>query len=153
MNWIEIAWLAIGFLFGVTVLKSAGPIAYRFGLKVRFWIRHGRKGKPVLFVYSESSNWRDEIETRILPRIEPYAVILNWSRRREWESRMQFEVKMFNQWCGPGEFVPTAIVFPVAGRVRIFRLWQPSANPKHGKDKFSKQAEQDLLETVNQLAR
>ena len=153
MNWIEIGWLAIGFLFGVTVLKSAGPIAYRFGLKVRFWIRHGRKGKPVLFVYSESSNWRDEIETRILPRIEPYAVILSWSRRREWESRMQFEVKMFNQWCGPGEFVPMAIVFPVAGKVRTFRLWQLSTNPKHGKDKFSKQAEQDLLETVKRLTR
>ena len=36
MNWVEIGWMVIGFLFGVTVLKSLGPLAYRFGLKVRF---------------------------------------------------------------------------------------------------------------------
>jgi len=153
MNWVEIGWMVIGFLFGVTVLKSAAPAAYRFGLKVRFWLRHGRKGKRVLFVYSESSNWKDYVETKILPRIEPHSVILNWSKRRDWESRMQFEMKLFNQWSGPGEFVPVAIVLPLTGKVRTFRLWQLSPNPKHGKDKVSREAEQGLLETVKQFAR
>ena len=82
MNWVEIGWLLIGFLLSVTVLKSLGPFAFRFGLKVRFWIRHGRKGKFILFVYSDSSNWKDHIETKILPRIEACSVILNWSKRR-----------------------------------------------------------------------
>jgi hypothetical protein len=153
MNWVEIGWMVIGFLFGVTVLKSLGPLAYRFGLKVRFWIRHGRKGKVILFVYSDSSNWRDYIETKVLPRIKPHSVILNWSKRREWESRMQFEMRLFNQWSGPGEFVPVAIVLPLTGKVRTFRLWQVSQNPKHGKDKVSKEAEQALFETVKQFSR
>jgi len=153
MNWVEIGWMVIGFLFGVTVLKSAGPVAYRFGLKIRFWFRHGRKGKCVLFVYSESPNWREYIETKLLPRLEPHSVILNWSKRREWESRMQFEMKLFNQWSGPGEFVPVAIVLPLAGKVKTCRLWQLSRNPKHGKDNVSKEAEQDLFKTVKQYAR
>jgi hypothetical protein len=46
-----------------------------------------------------------------------------------------------------------AIVLPLAGKVRTFRLWQLSPNPKQGKDKVSKEAEQSLFETVKQLAR
>ena len=62
----------------------------------------------ILFVYSDSSNWKDYIETNILPRIEAHSIILNWSKRREWGSRMRLETKLFNQWAGPGEFVPVA---------------------------------------------
>jgi len=153
MNWVEIVWLLIGFFFGVTVLKSLGPFAYRFGLKLRFWIRHGRKGKPILFVYSDSSNWKDYIETKILPRIDAHSIILNWSKRREWEARMQFEVKLYDQWTGSGEFSPVAIVFPLTGKVRVFRLFQPSQNPKHGRDKVSKGAEQALFTTIDQFGR
>jgi len=122
MNWVEIAWLLVGFLLGVTVLKTLLPFAYRFGVKVRFWLRHGRKGKFILFVYSDSSNWKDYIETKILPRIEANSVVLNWSKRREWEGRMQFETRAFNQWAGAGEFVPVAIVFPIIGKVRVIKL-------------------------------
>jgi hypothetical protein len=153
MNWVEIAFLLVGFLLGVTVLKSLGPFAYRFGLKIRFWIRHGRRGKFILFVYSDSSNWKDYIETRILPRIEAHSVILNWSKRRELESRMQFEIKLYDQWAGSGEFSPVAIVFPIMGKVGVFRLFQPSQNPKHGKDKISKEAEQALFTAINQSGR
>ena len=156
MNWVQIAWMVIGFFLGVTVFKGAFPLAYRFSLKVRFWLRHGRKGKMVLFVYSDSSNWKDYIETNILPRIEAHSIILNWSKRREWESSMQFEARLFNQWAGSGEFTPTAILFPLMGKVRVFRLWQPSHNPKHGKDKgsnISKEAEQSLFEAVKHFGR
>ena len=45
MNWVQIGWMVIGVFLGVTVLKGAFPFAHRFGLKVRFWLRHGRKGK------------------------------------------------------------------------------------------------------------
>jgi hypothetical protein len=153
MNWVAIGSLLIGFLLGMTVLKSLGPFAFRFGLKVRFWVRHGRKGKVILFVYSDSSNWKDHIEEKILPRLEACSVILNWSKRREWESSMQFETRLFNQWAGSGEFTPTAILFPLLGRVKVFRLWQPSQNPKHGKNKVSKEAEQSLFTAVKQFGR
>ena len=79
MNWVAIGFLLIGFLLGVTVLRSLGPFALRFGLKVHFWVRHGRKGRVILFVYSDSSNWKDHIEAKILPRLKACSVILNWS--------------------------------------------------------------------------
>ena len=105
----------------------------------------------VLFVYSDSSNWKDYIETNILPRIETHSIILNWSKRREWGSRMQLETKLFNQWAGPGEFVPVAILFSRIGKTRTFRLWQLSENPKHGKVRLSKEAEEAFFATVKRL--
>ena len=126
-------------------------MAYRFGLKMKFWIRHGRKGKFILFVYSDSSNWKDYVETKILPRIEPHAIVLNWSKRREWEQQMAFEMNLFNYWTGTGEFAPTAIVLNLIGKVTVIRLWQPSQNPKHGKDKLSKGAEQALYAAMNRI--
>jgi len=151
MDWIAIGSLLIGLLLGMTVLKSLGPLALRFGLKIRFWVRHGRKGKVILFVYSDSSNWKDYIEEKILPRLEACSVILNWSKRREWESSMRFEARLFNQWAGSGEFTPTAILFPLLGKVKVFRLYQLSQNPKHGKNKVSKEVEQSLFAAVKQL--
>ena len=105
----------------------------------------------ILFVYSDSSNWKDYIETNILPRIEAHSIILNWSKRREWGSEMRLEMKLFNQWAGPGEFVPVAILFPPIGKARTFRLWKLSENPKHGKVRISKEAEQAFFETVKRL--
>ena len=151
MNWIQIGMLAIGVFLGATVFKGAIPFAHRFWLKVRFWLRHGRKGKIILFVYSDSSNWKDYIERNLLPRIETHSIILNWSKRREWGSRMQLETKLFDHWAGPGEFVPVAVLFSPVGKARTFRLWQLSENPKHGKVRISKEAEQALLETVKRL--
>ena len=84
MNWVAIGSLLIGLLLGMTVLKSLGPFILRSWLKVRFWVRHGRKGKVILFVYSDSSNWKDHVEEKILPRLAACSVILNWSKRREW---------------------------------------------------------------------
>ena len=153
MNWVQIGSMVIGVFLGLTVLKGAFPFAHRFGLKVRFWLRHGRKGKRVLFVYSDSSNWKDYIETNILPCIEAHSTILNWSKRREWGSQMRLETKLFNQWAGPGEFVPVAILFSPMGKVRTFRLWQLSENPKQGKGRVSTEAEQALFETVKQFGR
>jgi hypothetical protein len=66
---------------------------------------------------------------------------------------MQFEARLFDQWAGSGEFTPTAILFPLLGKVRVFRLWQPSQNPKHGKNKVSKEAEQSLFAAVEQFGR
>ena len=122
MNWVQIGSLVVGVFLGATVFKRAVPFVHRFGLKVRFWLRHGRKGKLILFVYSDSSKWKDYIETNILPRIEAHAIILNWSKRREWGSRMQLETKLFNQWAGPGEFVPVAILFSPIGKARTLSL-------------------------------
>jgi hypothetical protein len=153
MDWVQIGSLLIGIFIGVTVLKGALPFALRLWLTVRFWLRHGRKGKTVLFVYSDSSNWKDYIETNIVPRIEAHSVILNWSKRREWGCQTQLETRLFNQWAGPGEFVPVAILFSPVGKPRTFRLWELSENPKQGKVSLSKEAVQALLQSVEQSDR
>ncbi len=153
MNWVAAICLLVGFLLGVTVIKPLFPYVYGFGLKVGFWIRHGRKGKSVLFVYSDSSNWKDYVEAKILPRIGTRAIILNWSKRREWEPRMSFETKLFNHWAGSSDFTPTAIVLPLTGKVKVIRLWQPYKQAKTGKDSVSKKAEDALYATMDQLDR
>jgi hypothetical protein len=153
MNWDGMIWLLIGLLLGVTVFKSLLPFVYRFGLRVRFWIRHGRKGKFILFVYSDSSNWKDDIETRILPRIETHSIVLNWSKRREWETRMSFETKLFNHWAGSGEFTPTAIILPLIGKMTVIRLWQPNQYAKSKKNRISKDAEEALFAAIKQYGR
>jgi hypothetical protein len=151
MDWIQIGWMIAGVFLGATVFKRAVPYVHRFGLKLRFWLRHGRKGKKILFVYSDSLNWKDYIETNILPRIAPHSIILNWSKRREWGPRMELETNLFNQWAGSGKFVPVAILFSHIGKVRTFRLFQLSENAKHRKVRVFKEAEQALLETVKRL--
>jgi len=153
MNWFQLISAAIGFLLGATVLRRALPFIYRFWLKVRFWLRHGRKGRKILFIYSDSSNWKDYVETNILPRIAAHAVILNWSKRREWGSQMELETKLFHQLAGSGKFVPVAILFSPIGKASAFRLWQSSENPKHGKIRVSKEAEQTFFEKVKRLCR
>ena len=153
MNWGGMIWLLIGFLLGVTVLKSLFPFIHRFGLKVGFWIRHGRKGKFILFVYSDSSNWKDDIEAKILPHIKTHSIILNWSKRREWESQMSFETKLFNHWAGSGEFAPAAIILPLIGKVKVIRLWQPNPYGKSKKVRISKEAEEALFTAIEQYGR
>ncbi len=153
MNWDGMIWLLIGLLLGVTVFRFLSPFIYRFGLKVGFWIRHGRKGKFILFVYSDSSNWKDYIETEILPRIETHSIVLNWSKRREWETRMSFETQVFNHWAGSGEFTPTALILPLIGKVKVIRLWQPKRHAKSKKDGISKEAEKALFTAMNQFGR
>ena len=66
---------------------------------------------------------------------------------------MKLETKLFNQWAGPGEFVPVAMLFSPTGKVRTFRLWQLSEKPKQGKISVSQEAERALFETVKQLDR
>jgi hypothetical protein len=151
MDLVQIGALLIGIFIGVTVIKGALPFSRRLGLTVHFWLRHGRKGKTIIFVYSDSPNWKAYIETNILPRIEARSVILNWSRRREWGPQMQLETKLFNQWAGQGDFVPVAILFSPIGKPRTFRLWQLSDNTKQGKVGLSKEAEQALLQSVKQF--
>ncbi len=153
MSWDGMIWLFIGLLLGLTVFKSLSPFVYRFGLKVGFWIRHGRKGEFILFVYSDSSNWKDYIETKILPQIETHSIVLNWSKRREWETRMSFEAKLFNHWAGSGKFTPTALILPLIGKVKVIRLWQPDPHAKSKKDGISKEAEKALFIAMSQFGR
>jgi hypothetical protein len=148
MDWVQIGALLIGVLIGVTMLKGASSLARQLGVNVRFWLRHGRSGKTLLFVYSDSPNWKDYIEENIVPRIEARSIILNLSKRREWGPRMAFETKLFDQLAGPGAFVPVAILFSLTDKPRTFRLWQPSENTKERKVNLSREVEAALFQSL-----
>src|SRR5438477_12417869 len=77
---------------------------YEQWLRYRFWQIHGKFGRFVLLIYSDSPNWKDYIDENILPQIEPHVVILNWSKRREWPKTNPIESRVFRRWAGETEF-------------------------------------------------
>ncbi|HEX6588449.1 MAG TPA: hypothetical protein VF039_05455 [Longimicrobiales bacterium] len=99
------------------------------------WFRqtHAREGRFVLFMTSDSPHWHDYIETRVLPRLEPHVVVMNWSRRAEWRTAKPPEARMLEIWGGPAAFNPLAMVIPDEGKPEVIRLWKPFRDLKHGK--------------------
>jgi hypothetical protein len=144
-----LAWFAIGLAFWALSLPF--QLLYEWWLKRQFRQRHGRFGRFVLFIYSDSPNWKDYIETNILPRLEPHVVTLNWSQRREWQRRNPFEARLFRHWACETEFNPMALVFVPTGAVRDIRFWQAFRDLKHGKDRPLRQAEDILFSEVARI--
>lgn len=126
-------------------------VVYELWLKYRFWWRHGKFGRFVLFVYSDSPNWKDYIEANILPRIERNAVILNWSKRGEWSKINPFEATLFNHWAGRTEFNPMALIFSPSGKVKDVRFWSAFKEFKHGKHKSLREAENNLFAEIEEF--
>ena len=121
------------------------------------------RGKNMLFVYSDSPNWKGYIEKNIIPKIEKNAIIINWSERSQWNNKRQsLEVLVFKHWARVSsysfngkkkwrgeEFNPIAIVFIPWNKPEIFKFWQAFKNFKHGKDKTLKKIESDLFQKLN----
>jgi len=130
------------------------------GLRVRWqWYP---KGKHLLFVYSDSPNWKDYIKANILPRIQERAVVINWSERSRWDWKQKpLEVQVFRHWAGVSrysfkgrvkwdgdEFNPIAITFIPWWKRKVFKFWQPFKDFKHGKERPLKQLEAQLFELL-----
>ncbi len=132
----------------ITLHKFKG---YR--LKIMFGQKWETHGKRILFVYSESPNWKPYVEKTILPKLETHVVTLNWSLRSEWRKTMPLEAKIFRHWGGDKEFNPIAIVLPKKGKVAVIRFWQAFKDARHGKEQTLRKAEAELyglLEKINQ---
>lgn len=114
-------------------------------LRVWFWRAHAARGRPVLFVYSESPNWRAYVEENLLPRLGDRAVVLNWSERRRWPSTSPWEAHFFHRFAGDRDFNPLALVFCGAGRIRRVRFHRAFLDWKHGKDATLRAAEAELF--------
>ena len=135
--------LLVGLVVWFPVVKI-----YEQWLKYCFWKQHGKFGRFILFVYSDSPNWKDYIEQNILPDIGPHVVTLNWSKRREWGKSNPFESKVFYRWAGQKEFNPIAILLLPNGKVKKVRFWQAFRDYKHGNDTLLNEAEKMLLNEV-----
>ncbi len=121
-----------------------------YWLRMRFRKKWGPEGKNILFVYSESPNWKDYIEREIIPKLSPYAVYLNYSKRAEWKHKKPLEAKIWKQWGGVREFNPMAIVIPDRGKIKTVRFYQAFRDYKHGKDHLLRQKEGELYNLISQ---
>ena len=123
---------------------------YIKGVALRFKFRNValHQGKFVIFVYSDSPNWKAYIEQNILPHIQEHAIILNWSERSQWD-KSSWIVQAFRHWGGRRDFNPIAIVFYGLVNVRVIRFYKAFRALKRGKHSILKKVEAELVQLVN----
>jgi len=150
---------ALGRAVGSLLLVLSSPLLllalipyllYTAALYCAVWLLWCRRGKDVLFVWSESPVWKDRIQTRLLPKLGRRAVLLNWSERVQWTGRFSLARIAFQHFGGHREFNPLAVVFKPLRRARTFRFWRPYKQLKQGHPEVLEQMEAaflDLLES------
>jgi hypothetical protein len=116
---------------------------WRLGLLFSVWIFWCAKGRNVLFVYSDSPNWKEYVETNILSRFDNTVVVLNWSNRSKWKTSLAKLV--FQHWGGRREFNPLGVVFKPFHRTRVFRFHKAFMDSKHGKSENLKKLEAEFF--------
>ena len=120
---------------------------FLFNLSV--WSKWCRQGKYVLFVYSNSPNWQNYVEERILPKIRDHSIILNWSERKSWPQNLA--TKVFKYYGGYREFNPMAVVFQPFKRTKVFRFFTPFHKHKKEQSEDLERMEKELMETIQRI--
>ena len=120
-------WLALA---GVAILAHGVRQAALYVIVWLWWIGHAPR--RVLFVYSDSPNWKEYIEQVVLPRLPENSVVLNWSRRSQWP-RIGVSVWLFRTFAGRREFNPIGLVFRRFSLVVRYRFWESFRDMKHGR--------------------
>jgi len=117
-------------LLAISVLALFFFLASSVCLHIAIWSWWCIRGRDILFVYSDSPIWHDYIEQYFLPKLGERAMVLNWSKRKNWRfSLARMAVHHFGGWR---EFNPIAIVFHPFRRTRTFRFLKPFKDFKHG---------------------
>jgi hypothetical protein len=101
---------------------------------------------PVLFVYSESPIWKDYMEREIIPHIKDFAVILNWSERKNWNNSLS--VWAFRYFGGNRNFNPITIVFRPWRFVKAYRFFEAFQKFKHGNTTEVEKIKNDMFENL-----
>jgi len=149
-------------VLGVVVMLALSPLLIPLIILylVHDWIRGsflrwrfkrvwGARGKVGVLVYSDSPNWKEYVESSLLPRIADRLVSVNWSSRSQWRGNRPVEVRVFEHWAGEREFNPMAIIVPRKGKVRTVRFWQAFRDFKHGRTDELRKQEALLLEAID----
>src|SRR5690349_17026631 len=113
-------------------------------LSIAIWLTW--KKRWVLFVYSDSSTWKDYIKKEILPYIQDRAIILNWSERRGW--KISLAVLAFRYFGGYRNFNPIAVVFRPFRAVKTYRFFKAFKEFKHGNYQKVEEIKRDLFEVL-----
>jgi hypothetical protein len=120
-------WLTV---VAIVLLARLFQVVVLYALVWAWWI--GSAPRRVLFVYSDSPNWKDYIESSILPRLPANTVVLNWSHRMTWPA-FNLSVMLFRCFSGEREFNPIGLVFERFDVVERYRFRQPFRDAKHGR--------------------
>ena len=137
-------------LIGIVLIPVAIVYIVRdVSLRLTFG-RAARQGKFILFVYSDSPNWKTYIEDNLLSRIQCHATVLNWSQRKRWDTT-SWPVRAFEHWGGREDFNPLAVVFCGLTKVRVLRFYRAFQDFKHGKEAPLRKVESELLELAEAL--
>lgn len=159
-------WLPITVFIMIIYFIMIKPLEGLY-LKMRVRSEWYPRNKYILFVYSDSPNWKEYIETNMLAKILEPAIIMNWSERSKWAWNSKLlEVKVFKYWANVSlfinkgekqlqgnEFNPIAIVFAPGCKVKVFRFWKAFKDYKHGKTLLLKKVESELYEVVESIKR
>jgi len=146
-----------GVLLGVPLALVVIPLLFAsllyvlilaVGLHLAIWCVWCLRGRDILVVSSDSPVWHDYIEQNVLPRLGSRAVVLNWSRRKEW--RWSLARAAFFYFAGRREYVPLAVVFRPFRWTRTFRFWKPFRDYKHGRSEALQEMEREFFELTGQ---
>jgi len=132
-------------LLAVAMAFRAIQLLVLYGLAWGWWM--GRDRRRVLFVYSNSPNWKAYVEANILPHLPQNSVVLNWSDRLSW-NRFTVSVMLFRFFAGPKEFNPIGLVFERFNVVKPFRFWQAFRDAKHGREDALRLVESRFLDAA-----
>jgi hypothetical protein len=127
----------VGWLLWLTLLHLA---------VLMLWLPRGRN---LLFVYSDSPNWKAYIEGHVLPRLPESTVVLNWSHRSRWR-RWTLPALLFCAHAGQRDFNPIAIIFRPFRRARKFRFWRAFRDYKHGNVDALRKVEDALFRELSE---
>ena len=108
-------------------------------------------GKFVLLAYTESELWAPYIERELLPQIGEHCVVVNRSRE-SWKRDFPAERGALAFWGGWHSYNPIAVVLRPWGLVRIFRLYEPFKERKHGRPSELERAAGELIRCVRETA-
>ena len=129
----------------VLVIGRVIQVVALYALVWLWWIGWARR--RVLFVYSDSPNWKEHVEANILPKLPANTVVLNWSNRAQW-SRFSVPVMLFRCFAGEREFNPIGLVFERLDVVERYRFWQAFRDAKHGHSETLRVVETKFLDHV-----
>ena len=124
-----------------------GVMLYQASLYLLIWLLWLPRGKNVLFVSSDSPNWKEYMSGQVLPLVASRAVILNWSERKNWPRR-SLATHFFRTHAGDREFNPMVVAFRPMRRAAFFRFYGPLKDWKHGNSEPVEWLRQELADYV-----
>jgi|SRR6185503_9977009 len=113
-------------------------------LYIAIWLKW--RQRFVLFVYSDSPIWKEYIETKVIPKLQKHAVILNWSERKAWKNSLA--ILAFRYFGGYRNFNPLALVFRPFRFAKGYRFYEAFKKFKHGKSREVEKVLNELFDDI-----